>query len=55
MNVRSIKNKVEQVKETGNPWLKDTDEDQAWVATSGLDNEDFRIDMVNQHMKREEG
>ena len=51
------KNK-EQVEETSNlentdfiilteTWLKDTDEDQTWVATSGLHNEEFKIDMVN--------
>ena len=53
-----MKNKVEQIKETGNlettdfiilteTWLKDTDEYWEWVATSGLDNEEFIIDMVN--------
>ena len=58
INIRSIKIKVEQAKETSylentefiilkDTWLKDTDEDQAWEATSGLDNEEFRIDMVN--------
>ena len=62
-NVRSIKNEVEQFKETRKledidfmifmkTWLKDTDEDQAWVATSGLDNEEYRIDTVNHHIKK---
>ena len=63
INVRIIENKVEQVKETsklGNTdfiilmetWLKDTYEDQARVATSGLDNEEYRIDTVNYHTKK---
>ena len=62
----SIKKKVEQVKETNNLenadfiilteiWRKDTDEDWAWVATSGLNNEEFTIDMAYQHTKRRRG
>ena len=33
-------------------WLKVTDEDQEWVATSGLDNEEYRIYTVNDHTKK---
>ena len=65
-NVRSNKNKVEQIKETSKlentnfvilteTWLKDTDEDRPWVATSSTDNEEYRIDTVNLHTKRGEG
>ena len=52
VNTRSIKNKVELVLENSilenldilaitETWLKNNNEDQAWIATSGLDNDNY--------------
>ena len=33
-------------------WLKDMDEDQAWVKTSNLTNKEFRMDTINRPGKQ---
>ena len=63
MNVRSIKNKQQQIIKTcefentdfiilTETWLKNTDEDKAWISTSDLDNNNLRIDKVNRTSKQ---
>ena len=58
INTRSIKNKVELVLENSNlqnldflavteTWLKDTDEDRAWIETSQLESEDLTFQTHN--------
>ena len=63
VNTRSIKNKVELVLENSNlqnldflavteTWLKDTDEDRAWIETSQLESEDLSFQTHNRQNKR---
>ena len=63
INTRSIKNKVELVLENSNlqnldflavteTWLKDTDEDRAWIETSQLESEDLTFQTHNRQNKR---
>ena len=63
INTRSIKNKVELVLENSNlqnldflavteTWLKDTDEDRAWIETSRLESEDLTFQTHNRQNKR---
>ena len=33
-------------------WLKNTDEDMAWVSTSDLNNDNLRLDTVNRNNKQ---
>ena len=58
VNTRSIKNKVELVLENSNlqnlgflavteTWLKDTNEDKAWIETSRLESEDLSFQTHN--------
>ena len=65
MNTRSVKNKQLQIIEIvelqnidfimlTETWLKNTDEDKAWVNTSDLNNNSLRLDKVNR-MKRQGG
>ena len=58
INVRSIKNKQQQIIETSKientdiihtkTWLKNLDEDKAWIDTSDLHSNNLRIDMVHR-------
>ena len=63
INVRSIKNKVEQIFETSSLentdftilkeiWLKDTDEDRAWIATSRLDNNEYQLQTIKRSTRQ---
>ena len=63
VNTRSIKNKVELVLENSNlqnldflavteTWLKDTDEDRAWIETSQLESEELSFQTHNRQNKR---
>ena len=65
MNTRSVKNKQLQIIEIvelqnidfimlTETWLKNLDEDKAWVNTSDLNNNNLRLDTVNR-MKRQGG
>ena len=63
INVRSIKNKQQQIVETSElentdfiiqteTQPKNTDEDKAWINTSDLDNKNLRIDAVNRTARK---
>ena len=63
INVRSIKIKVEQIIKTGSlektdftilneTWLKDTDEDRVWIATSRLDNNEYQLQTINRSTRQ---
>ena len=63
MNTRSVKNKQLQIVEImelenidftmlTETWLKNTDEDMAWVSTSDLNNNNLRLDTVNKNNKQ---
>ena len=63
VNTRSIKNKVELVLENSNlqnldflavteTWLKDTDEDRAWIESSQLESEELSFQTHNRQNKR---
>ena len=63
INARSVKNKQLQIAETvelqnidfimlTETWLKNTDEDKAWVNTSDLNNNNLRLDTVNRTKKQ---
>ena len=63
MNTRSVKNKQLQIVEIiklenidftmlTETWLKNTDEDMAWVSTCNLNNNNLRLDTVNRNNKQ---
>ena len=63
INVRSVKNKQQQIVETTElenidfirltePWLKNTDEDKACINTSDLNNNNLRIDTVSRIIRQ---
>ena len=63
VNTRSIKNKVELVLENSHlqnldflavteTWLKDTNEDRAWIESSQLESEELSFQMHNRQNKR---
>ena len=63
VNTRSIKNKVELVLENSHlqnldflavteTWLKDTDEDRAWIESSQLESEELSFQMHNRQNRR---
>ena len=63
VNTRSIKNKVELVLENSNlqnldflavteTWLRDTDDDRAWIETSQLESEELSFQTHNRQNKR---
>ena len=63
INARSVKNKQKQIVETiklenldfimlTETWLKNTDEDKAWINTSDLNNNNLRIDTVSRTMRQ---
>ena len=62
INVRSVKNKQQQIVITTGlenidfimlmeTWLKNTDEDKAWINISDLNNNNLRIDTVSRSSK----
>ena len=66
INVRSVKNKQQQIVETTElenldffmlteTWLKNTDEDKAWINTSDLYNNNLRIDTVSRTTRQADG
>ena len=63
INVGSVKNKKQQIVETTElenidfimlteTWLKNTDEEKAWINTSDLNNNNLRIDTVSITMRQ---
>ena len=66
INTRSIKNKVELVLENSElqnldflaiteTWLKDTDEDRAWISSSQLERDKLSFQTLNRQSKRGSG
>ena len=33
-------------------WLKDTDEDRAWIATSNIDNNEYQLQTINRSTRQ---
>ena len=63
INVRSVKNKQQQIAETTGlenidfimlmeTWLKNRDKDKVWINTSDLNNNNLRIDTVSRTMRQ---
>ena len=66
INARSIKNKQQQIVKTTEheniyfimlteTWLKNTDEDKAWINTSDLNNNNLSTDTVSRTMRQGSG
>ena len=63
LNARSVKNKSDLILETcllhnldmaviTETWLKDTDEDQAWLQSSEMTQKEYRLDTINRNKRK---